>query len=147
MIKPHTFASLSHNIVYNDCNWSENTGRIDHIELASWLDLFLIAPATANTLAKIAHGIADNLLTATAIAIPVKGQTHRIACPAMNTHMYISNPMVRNLDLLQSDGWEIIEPAYGRMACNSEGCGVLSAPRAIIEYIDELVKEDSKKDV
>lgn len=145
MVTPHTLASLSHNIVYVDKYWMANTGRIDHIDLAEWLDILLIAPATANTIGKLANGMADNILTATALATP--RSKIRVIAPAMNTVMYESAPVSRNLQTVAKDGWYTISPSAGKMACGTVGVGTLPKTRAIIEEVNirQGIKESKEE--
>jgi len=118
--------------------------KVDHIELADKLDLVIIVPATANFLAKTAHGMADDFLSTTLLATtaPV------IICPAMNVHMW-QNPLVqKNVSILREAGYDIIEPATGMLACGYEGPGKLPEIALIAalarKKIDELAKAQSK---
>ncbi|CUH94209.1 putative coenzyme A biosynthesis bifunctional protein CoaBC [Propionispora sp. 2/2-37] len=126
-----TFREMSGNPVAV-AMWSEiKHWNVEHIALAKWADLFLIAPATANIIGKIANGIADDTLSTTVMATkaPV------IIAPAMNTEMYV-NPIVQeNISKLAGLGYRFIEPASGMLACGVEGQGRLPEPSAIVEYI------------
>ena len=105
--------------------------QVEHIALAERTDLVIVAPATANVCAKLAHGLADDMLTTTILACRCP---KRIA-PAMNTNMY-ENPVTQdNLALLRRYGWEVIEPASGRLACGAVGKGKLPEPEEILQYI------------
>lgn len=95
-----------------------------HISPAESCDLFIIAPLTANTMAKLACGIADNILTTLALALP--DRTVRSACPAMNPAMWRAAPTQRNLAQLRADGWRIIGPDAGDVACGHTGAGRLA---------------------
>lgn len=129
-VSPLTFEQLSGNrAVTNtfDRNFSYN---VAHISLAEKADLVLIAPATANVCAKLAHGIADDMLTTTVLAC----RCPKLIAPAMNTNMY-ENPVTQdNLDTLRRYGWTVIEPASGRLACGSVGKGKLPEPETLLEY-------------
>lgn len=120
-VRPLTFSTMSHRPVYSDL-W-EPSGRAaeTHIALAEEAELLVIAPATANTIAKLAHGIADNMLTAVALATraPV------LLAPAMHHHMYTHPATVANLDVLRARGVTIIEPEVGRLASGEVGIGRL----------------------
>ncbi len=121
-VAPLTFAALSGNPVLTDMFQAEESHAISHIELGQNADLLLIAPATANTIAKLAHGIADDLLATTVLAAscPV------LIAPAMNSRMF-ENPITqRNIRILADAGYIIIDPAYGQMACKTEGPGRLA---------------------
>lgn len=117
-----TLSSLCGSEVYTDL-WDETRGTIAHIsEPQNWADLFLVAPATANVIAKFANGIADDYLTTMWIAATCK----KLIAPAMNTHMWNAAPMKRNLKTLVDDGVQYIEPASGLLACGTEGIGKLA---------------------
>lgn len=121
-VSPMTFAALSGNPVLLDMFQAEEAHAISHIDLGQNSDLVLIAPATANTIARLAHGMADDLLATTVLAAtcPV------LIAPAMNSRMF-ENPLTqKNLQLLRGNGCTIIDPAFGRMACKSEGQGRLA---------------------
>ncbi len=121
-VAPLTFAALSGNPVLTDMFQAEESHLITHIELGQKADLLLIAPATANTIAKLAHGLADDLLATTVLAsdCPV------LIAPAMNSRMF-ENPITqRNISILTECGYGIIDPAYGQMACKTEGPGRLA---------------------
>lgn len=107
------------------------THQVEHISLAERTDLVIIAPATANVCAKLAHGLADDMLTTTVLAC----RCPKLIAPAMNTNMY-ENPVTQdNLKILQHYGWEVIEPASGRLACGAVGKGKLPEPEILLEHI------------
>lgn len=134
-ITPHTLAVQSKNHVYTDDTWYTQEYPVYHIELTEWLDILLIVPATANTIAKIANGYAPDLLSAIALATPKK--KNRIISPVMNTVMLNSKPVQDNLEKLSEDNWKIIPPAEGIMACGSVGKGALPKTSDIITFIKE----------
>ncbi len=130
-VAPLTFAALSGNPVLTDMFQAEEAHAISHIQLAQEADLILIAPATANTIAKLAHGFADNLLSTTVLAAdcPV------LIAPAMNSKMF-ENPLTRkNLKILAETGYGIIDPEYGKMACKTEGPGRLAEWKNVKEQL------------
>ena len=130
-IGPHTFESLTGNRVSVDTFDRNYTFQVEHIALADQADLVLVAPATANVLAKLAHGLADDMLTTTILACDCP----KIAAPAMNTRMY-ENPVTQdNLDILRRYGWEIVEPASGRLACGAVGKGKMPEPEDLLETV------------
>lgn len=137
LVSPLQFSALSQNPVI--INLFESTSNPRHVRLADRSDLFVIAPATANIIGKIAHGIADDALSTVAVAMhcPV------LIAPAMNCFMY-ANPVVQsNLKVLRERGFVIIEPEYGRLACGYEGKGRLRNVDEIFEEIEFLfVKRD-----
>jgi phosphopantothenoylcysteine decarboxylase/phosphopantothenate--cysteine ligase len=127
-IRPLTFRALSGAYVLVDDYAPDNPDPIAHITFSQTLDLFIIAPATANTLAKLANGVADDFITSTYLACtaPV------LVAPAMNTMMWQHPATRRNIEKLKSDGVTVIEPDAGEMACGTIGPGRLSAPRRIV---------------
>ncbi len=111
-----------------DRNFSHN---VEHISLAQRTDLVIIAPATANVCAKLAHGLADDMLTTTVLAC----KCPKLIAPAMNTNMY-ENPVTQdNLAILRRYGWKVIEPASGRLACGAVGAGKLPEPEDLVQHI------------
>ena len=105
--------------------------QVEHISLAQRTDLVIVAPATANVCAKLAHGLADDMLTTTVLAC----KCPKLIAPAMNTNMY-ENPVTQdNLDILRKYGWEVIEPASGRLACGVVGKGKMPEPEDIVQHI------------
>jgi len=133
-VKPLTFQVLSGNSVRTDL-FEALPGSVQHIELATWPDLIVIAPATANVLGKAAAGIGDDLLTTVILAAscPV------LFCPAMNVNMYTNAVVQRNMKVLRSLGYEFVEPGTGRLACGTEGRGRLADLDLIIEKIESLL--------
>lgn len=130
-IQPLTFATLSGKPVMREMFTLDNISGVRHIFLAKWADLILIAPASANFIGKIAHGIADDLLTATIMA----SKTKTMIAPAMNRNM-ISNPIyLENCNKLKSFGFEFIESEYGILACGDVGMGRLANIDKIISTI------------
>ena len=105
--------------------------QVEHISLATRTDLVIIAPATANVAAKLAHGIADDMLTTSVLAC----RCPKLIAPAMNTNMY-ENPVTQdNLEILRKYGWEVIEPASGRLACGTTGKGKMPEPEDLLQHI------------
>ena len=143
-VTPLAFQSLSQNMVVTDMFAEPKAFEIQHISLAKRADVFLVAPATANIIGKIANGIADDMLSTTVMATKAKV----IFAPAMNTNMY-ENPIVQNnIDKLKSLGYEFIEPASGRLACGDEGKGKLADVNTIVDYVlKELENIDKPKDL
>lgn len=107
------------------------THQVEHIALADRTNLVIIAPATANVCAKLAHGLADDMLTTTVLAC----RCPKLIAPAMNTNMY-ENPVTQdNLQTLRHYGWEVIEPASGRLACGAVGKGKMPEPEDLVQHI------------
>ena len=130
-VTPLTFREISGQPVYTTM-WEEpKLWNVEHIALARRADLFVIAPATANMIAKIANGIADDFLSTTVMATPAPV----LLAPAMNTEMFQSAATQANLKTLESRGFKIMTPASGMLACGTEGIGRLPEPEAIVERI------------
>lgn len=143
-VQPMTFQTLSNNFVINDMFKEPKTWEVEHIELAKRADAFLIVPATANFIGKLAAGIADDMLTTTVMATraPV------IIAPAMNTNMYTNRIVQANIGALQDIGYKFIEPASGRLACGDIGAGKLADVDDIVAYVvDFFEKEAQVKDL
>ncbi|WP_252254385.1 bifunctional phosphopantothenoylcysteine decarboxylase/phosphopantothenate--cysteine ligase CoaBC [Clostridium sp. ZBS12] len=139
-VTPLSFQSLSQNMVIYDMFSEPKAWEIQHISLAEKADVFLVAPATANIIGKVANGIADDMLSTTIMATKAKV----IFAPAMNTHMY-ENPIVQgNIEKLKNLGYEFIEPACGRLACGDIGKGKLEDPKVIV---DRVISQFTKKDL
>ncbi|MCG0276939.1 MAG: bifunctional phosphopantothenoylcysteine decarboxylase/phosphopantothenate--cysteine ligase CoaBC [Thermanaeromonas sp.] len=129
-IAPLTFSVLSGRPCLSEMFGEEGVNPLLHIEVAQGADLLLIAPATANIIAKLAWGLADDLLTTTALAVTCPA----ILAPAMNVNMY-NNPAVQeNLDILKRRGWGIVEPEEGELACGVKGKGRLASLEKIVAY-------------
>lgn len=130
-VTPLTFKEISGNKVATSM-WAGNQEfNVEHIALANWADAFLVAPATANILAKMAHGLADDLLSTTLLA----AQAPIVVCPAMNTGMY-NNPVTQeNIAKLKGLGVTVMDPAVGMLACGVAGAGRLPEPQQIVEFM------------
>ncbi len=128
-VTPLTFEQLTGNRVSVDTFDRNFVHQVEHISLASRADMVLIAPATANVIAKLAHGLADDMLTTTVLACSCP----KAIAPAMNTGMF-DNPVTQdNIAALRRYGWEIVEPASGRLACGTSGKGRLPEPEDLLE--------------
>ena len=134
-ITPLTLQVLSKNPVGLDVMVEEDPQRIEHIDIGKETDLFLVAPASANTIAKLAMGLADNMVTSTALALP-QG-TKKILAPAMNTKMLEHPATQRNLKLLQDYGYQIIQPRHATLACGDQGSGALATVESIVKAVKE----------
>ena len=130
-IAPLTFEQLTGRRCMVDTFDRNFSHQVEHIALASRTDLVMIAPATANVCAKLAHGLADDMLTTTVLACTCP----KLIAPAMNTQMF-ENPVTQdNLNALRRYGWQVISPASGRLACGSVGAGKLPEPEALLQQI------------
>ena len=140
-ITPMTFETLTAQKVYTDTFDRNFEFKVDHIELGKWADVFLIAPATANAIGKLANGIADDMLTTTALAMrcPI------VVSPAMNTAMFENKVVKHNIMKLRTYGMDIILPASGHLACGDTGAGKMPEPEMLLEYIKRAAYQ--KKDL
>ena len=130
-IAPLTFEQLTGNRCMVDTFDRNFPHQVEHIALADRADLVLIAPATANVCAKLAHGLADDMLTTTVLACTCP----KVIAPAMNTNMY-QNPVTQdNLDTLRRYGWEVISPASGHLACGTTGPGRMPEPEVLLQHV------------
>lgn len=130
-VTPLTFKEISGNAVATSM-WNANQEfNVEHIALANWADAFLVAPATANILAKMACGLADDLLSTTLLA----AQAPIVVCPAMNTGMYQNPATQENIAKLQEHGVTVMPPAVGHLACGTSGPGRLPEPQQIVEFM------------
>lgn len=135
-----TFEALCHNYVETDLFDESNEDPIAHITLAKWADLMIIVPATANIIAKVTHGISDDLLSTTFLAC----NKHKMICPAMNTQMY-ENPITqKNIQACKDLGYQILDPVVGHLACNDTGRGKMIEPADIVEAIDNYFNISNK---
>ena len=133
-VSPMTFETLSGNRASVDM--FDHAWEIEHISLAKWADILLIAPATANILAKIAGGIADDLLSTVAIASPVP----IAVAPAMNTAMWFSPANQANMALLRERGVRVIGPESGLLDCGDDDVGRMTMPRDILEALEKIMR-------
>lgn len=130
-VTPLTFEQLTGRRTMVDTFDRNFSHQVEHISLAERTDLVIIAPATANVCAKLAHGLADDMLTTTVLAC----RCPKLIAPAMNTNMY-ENPVTQdNLKTLRHYGWDVIEPASGRLACGAVGKGKMPEPEDLLQHI------------
>lgn len=130
-IAPITFEALTGHRCLTDTFDRNHEYSTEHVELGKRADAVIVAPATANVIAKLAHGIADDMLTTTILAC----RCPKIIAPAMNTRMY-ENPVTQdNMELLRKYGMEVVEAASGRLACGDVGAGKMPEPEALFQYV------------
>ena len=130
-INPITFETLTSNKCLVDTFDRNFEYNVEHVSLAKRADVFMVAPASANVIGKIANGIADDMLTTTIMA----AKCHKIISPAMNTNMYENEILQDNLKKLENYGMEIIKPASGYLACGDTGAGKMPEPEVLLQYI------------
>jgi len=144
-VTPLTFAALARHPTYTDQDfWQPNRSRPLHIELGTWAGVILLAPLTAQTLARLAQGLADDLLTNILLAstVPV------VAAPAMNTAMWEQVSVQRNLRLLLEDPrYHLLPPTMGRMACDTVGSGRMAEPEELLAYTQSLFWTQGHRDL
>ena len=135
-VTPLSITSLSQSKVYQDLFSIEDEAEMDHISLSRWADLVLIAPATANTISKLANGNSDNLASAVALASNKK----IFIAPAMNLRMWDHQSTRKNIDKLKTYNYRLIGPEIGDMACGEYGEGKMIEPKNIISYLNNHLK-------
>ncbi|UOR12780.1 bifunctional phosphopantothenoylcysteine decarboxylase/phosphopantothenate--cysteine ligase CoaBC [Halobacillus amylolyticus] len=134
-----TFQALSRQPVYTDTFKEHDSTQIQHIDVADWADLFLLAPATANTIGKLANGVADDILSTTLLAT----EAPVYIAPAMNVHMYSHPAVINNLKQLDQWGFRFIEPGDGYLACGYVGKGRLEEPETIVSLLEQQYVQKS----
>ena len=139
-ITPLTMATLSKNPILVEFFDPENGAWNSHVALGEWADCYLIAPATANTLAKMAHGVADNLLLTTYLS----SRAPVVVAPAMDMDMYAHAATQANLDTLRRTGVQVVEPGDGELASGLSGKGRMAEPAEIVAFAERLLAEKKK---
>jgi phosphopantothenoylcysteine decarboxylase/phosphopantothenate--cysteine ligase len=137
-VTPLTFRSISSNPVVTHMFEEPKRWEIEHIGLSQWADVYLVAPATANIIGKVANGIGDDFLSTSLMATTAKV----IFAPAMNTQMYLNKITQKNIESLKELGYLFLTPDSGRMACGDMGPGRLPSPESIVEYVTNLLCEE-----
>ena len=138
LIGPKSFEAVTGTSVYTNL-WSTcEEHKISHVNLADWADIVVVAPATANIIAKIAAGVCDDLLSTT---MCVCWQKPRLLAPAMNNNMWLNPVVQRNIKAVKDMGVELIGPEKGRLACGSEGMGRMSEAEDILKRIEEIASK------
>ena len=136
-ITPLTFMTLTKNRVYTDTFDNQDPGAVEHIKLSGEADVFLVAPASADFIAKAAAGITDDMLTTTLLAFQDKPV---VICPAMNTRMYENPATQRNIETLREWGYQFIEPKEAYLACGTTGKGALASVDVILKEVRKIIK-------
>ncbi|RGY97246.1 bifunctional phosphopantothenoylcysteine decarboxylase/phosphopantothenate--cysteine ligase CoaBC [Clostridium sp. AM58-1XD] len=134
-INPITFETLTSNKCLVDTFDRNFEFNVEHVALAKRADVLMVAPASANVIAKLAHGIADDMLTTTALAC----RCHKIIAPAMNTNMFENQVVQDNLEICRRYGMEVIAPAEGYLACGDTGAGKMPEPEELLDYIVKAI--------
>ncbi len=137
LVAPQLFEALSGGPALSDEFSDERNTAIDHIDCARWAELVVVAPCTADLAARLAVGMADDLVTTTVLAL--EPGIPRLLCPAMNPTMLTHPTVQRNLATLRGDGWQVMESESGLTACGESGVGRLPEPTAILARVEELL--------
>ncbi|AVP36866.1 bifunctional phosphopantothenoylcysteine decarboxylase/phosphopantothenate--cysteine ligase CoaBC [Staphylococcus felis] len=136
-VTPLAFQAISRNAVYTNTFHEENPAEIQHVALGDWADAIVVAPATANIISKLSHGIADDMVTTTLLAT----ETPKFIAAAMNVHMYENPRIQQNMKILEQDGYHFIEPGEGFLACGYVAKGRMAEPMEIQTVIERDVKQ------
>ena len=136
LISPQAFEALTGEPVWSDEFGAARRAGMDHIDLAAWARVLAVAPCTADLVSRLALGLADDLVTTVALALPAR--VPRLLAPAMNPEMWAAKPIARHLETLRADGWTIVEPESGHLACGVEGKGRLADPEVLLDAIRSL---------
>ncbi len=136
LVRPQLFEAVTGEPAYTSEWGHERKAAMDHIDLARWGDLLVVAPCSADLVARFAHGMADDLVTTVVLAFP--SEKPRYACPAMNPVMLAAPAVQRNLAQMTKDGWHVMSPGIGNVACGDHGQGRLPEPAQILEWIADL---------
>lgn len=142
-VTPLSFQAISRNAVYTDTFIEQNPEEIQHITLGDWADAVIVAPATANTISKLSHGIADDMVTTTLLATTAP----KLIAPAMNVHMYENPRIQENMKTLKTDGYHFLEPGEGFLACGYVAKGRMAEPLDIIASLKQLGETNTQKNI
>jgi phosphopantothenoylcysteine decarboxylase/phosphopantothenate--cysteine ligase len=137
LVNPQLFEAITGEPAFVDEFGRSRRTAMDHIDLATWGEELVVAPCSASLLSRLSLGLADDLASTVAIALP-HGRP-RLVCPAMNPHMLAAPNVQRHLATLKADGWHVMEPGEGHMACGVSGKGRLPDPEAILRRAVELL--------
>lgn len=136
---PLAFQTLTKNFVFTDTFDENDANEITHIDIANWADISIVAPATANTIAKLANGIGDNAVTTTLLATP----SAKVIVPSMNNHMWDNPATQRNIKQIEADGFTVIYPTYGFLAEGYEAKGRMIEPEEIMERLELMYNQSN----
>ena len=134
-VQPLTFEALSHHRVYTDLFPADGDPDVIHVHLGKWADLIIVAPATANCMGKLAHGLADDLLTCALLA----AEAPVLLAPAMETQMWERGAVRQNVEFLKKDGYRTVGPGAGSLASGAEGMGRMAEPREIVDEANRMM--------
>ena len=137
LVSPQLFEAVTGQPAFVSEWGDKRRAAMDHIDLAKFAELVVVAPCSADLAARIAHGFADDLVTTTLLA--VTAGVPRLVCPAMNPNMLVQPAVQRNFDQLRADGWEFVDPEPGHMACGDKGTGRLAEPLTIAAAVESVL--------
>lgn len=137
LVAPQLFEAVTGEPASVDEFSARRRGAMEHIDLSTWGELMLVAPATASLIARLALGMADDLVSTVALAMPANRP--RILAPSMNPNMLAASAVRRNLETLARDGWRVVEPGEGHMACGVEGKGRLPEPAELVQVVRQAL--------
>lgn len=137
LVSPQLFEAVTSQRAYTDEFDRTREGAMDHIALAQWAQCFVVAPLSADLAGRLAQGLGSDLVSTASLALPA--DVPRLGCPAMNPYMLEHPAVKRNLETLREDGWILLEPDAGHMACGVEGRGRLPEPAVILQRVQELL--------
>ncbi len=133
LVSPQLFEAVTGEPAYSDEFGAHRRAAMDHIEISQWAQCLVIAPCSADLVGRLALGLGDDLLTTAALALP--SGIPKLVCPAMNPNMLAQPAVQRNLGQLREDGYDVLEPDEGHMACGTEGKGRLPSPERIASWV------------
>ena len=148
LVGPKSFEAVTCSAVFTSLWSTPEEYKIGHIALVDWADIFVVAPATANIIGKIANGICDDLLSTTLCAAwrLIKSEAALLA-PAMNNNMWNNPAVQRNVKTVKEMSFQLIGPVEGRLACGAEGIGRMAGPQDILETIEKIASKINKRKV
>ncbi|MEL6430578.1 MAG: flavoprotein [Planctomycetota bacterium] len=135
LVSPQLFEAVTGEPAHVSEWGDERRAAMDHIDLSRFADIVVVAPCSADLAARLAHGMADDLVTTTLLAVP-HGSIPLLVCPAMNPNMLEQPAVKRNFARLVADGWRLVESGAGHMACGDEGTGRLAEPIDIVKAVE-----------
>lgn len=136
LVHPQLFEAVTGEPAFSDEFGTARHGSMDHIDLSKWGQCLIVAPASADLIARLALGMADDLVATTALALPAA--TPRLVVPAMNPNMLAQSAVQRNMARLREDGWQLLPPESGHMACGDEGSGRLADVQHVVAWVKQL---------
>lgn len=136
LVHPQLFEAVTGEPAFSDEFGTARHGSMDHIDLSKWGQCLIVAPASADLVARLALGMGDDLVTTTALALAAA--TPRLFVPAMNPNMLAQPAVQRNMARLREDGWQLLPPESGHMACGDEGSGRLADVQHVVAWVKQL---------